>query len=84
MKAEKIFKKCNINNKVIKISQEKKHRYTTAMSTFPQIYYVAKNDIGLIGGLDDFTEVLDTHTLHFRIKPKLAKTLNKITNLIFG
>lgn len=66
--------------KIISILRKNKENYKKLMNTFPQIYYVTKNDACLLGGINDFEKMVKTNNLTFKIKPKNNDTINKIKN----
>jgi glutaredoxin len=68
----------NKDTKIIHISQSEKSNYNEFMKTFPQIYYIKKDDGCLIGGYDDIKKVIDTGKLQFRIEPKKETTITQI------
>ena len=81
-KAEELFNNSNTSNKIIKIPQDEKDDYKVIMSTFPQIYYITNNDIALLGGLDNFKEMLNTNKVSYKKKPKLESTTKSIKKKI--
>lgn len=74
-RANKIFKG---KGKIIPIKQEEKHNYKKLMKSFPQIYYITKNDASLIGGIDDFETMIQSNRPQFRIEPQKFSTIEKI------
>jgi glutaredoxin len=77
-KAKHLFINSKTKNKVINVNKNNKQNYTKLMQTFPQIYYFTKTDRALIGGYEDFVNVLTSKDIDFRIPPKNEKTLKSI------
>ena len=81
-KASHLFENSKTKNKIIHVQRNKKHNYTKLMQTFPQIYYITKTDRALIGGYEDFVNIITSKEISFRIPPKNEKTKKSIESKI--
>jgi glutaredoxin len=73
-KAKHLFNSSKTKHKVINVLRKVKNNYNKIMTTFPQIYYVSESDKALIGGYEEFIEILTSKMLSFRIPPKKDET----------
>ena len=87
-KAEELFKQSSTNYKIIKISRKNSEKYkNSVIKTFPQIYYFKKygkdnRDKAVLGGYTDFSDMIETQSARFLVKPNCKDTEKEINEEI--